>query len=477
MKKIYTFFAAILLSAGLFLPQQASAQTPNKMSYQAVVRNSSDELVTNTTVGMQISILQGSVSGTVVYSEIQTPTTNTNGLISIEIGGGAGFSSIDWASNSYFIKTETDPTGGTNYTITGTSQLLSVPYALQAKTAETISGTITETDPIFGTAAASGINATDITNWNNKLETEVDGSVTNEIQALSLSHDTIFLSNGGFVKIPAGFDGQYSSLTGTPNNVSAFSNDAGYLVSFTETDPIWSASPSYGITNSHITNWNTAYGWGNHASAGYLTSSWAGSSNITTTGTISTGTWNGTTINSTYIGNLDATKITTGTFDNARINWAVPGNIGSTTPASGAFTSLSSNNGFTLSNGTVSIKPSGNGGANGQVLTTDGAGNATWQTPASTGRPIRTISTNTTLTAADEVVIVVGAVYATLPASPTNGQVLMICGANTGGGLITNGAPLRINGSDNSGSFTFSDLQNLIIIVYDSSSGKWMLNV
>ncbi|MCL2289981.1 MAG: collagen-like protein, partial [Bacteroidetes bacterium] len=100
------------------------------MSYQAVIRNSSDQLVKNQQVGMRISILKGS---TEIYSETQTPTTNANGLVTIEIGGGSGFNTINWDDGIYFIKTETDPTGGTNYTITGTSQLLSVPYALFAK--------------------------------------------------------------------------------------------------------------------------------------------------------------------------------------------------------------------------------------------------------------------------------------------------------------------------------------------------------
>jgi hypothetical protein len=105
------------------------------MSYQAVIRDAGNALVTSHAVGMRISILQGSVSGTVVYSETQTPTTNVNGLISIEIGGGTGFDVINWATGPYYIKTETDPTGSTSYTIIGTSQLLSVPYALYAKTA------------------------------------------------------------------------------------------------------------------------------------------------------------------------------------------------------------------------------------------------------------------------------------------------------------------------------------------------------
>ena len=135
-KKIITICAAFLLTASLW------AQSPQKMSYQAVVRDGSNNLVSSTVVGMQISILQGSSSGTAVYVETQTPTSNANGLVSLEIGGGTvvsgTFATIDWANGPYFIKTETDPTGGTSYTISGTSQLMSVPYALHAKTAETV---------------------------------------------------------------------------------------------------------------------------------------------------------------------------------------------------------------------------------------------------------------------------------------------------------------------------------------------------
>ena len=69
MKKIFTIMTAVLITASVFLPQQASAQAPEKMSYQAVVRDASDNLVTNQAVGMQISILQGSETGTAVYTE------------------------------------------------------------------------------------------------------------------------------------------------------------------------------------------------------------------------------------------------------------------------------------------------------------------------------------------------------------------------------------------------------------------------
>jgi hypothetical protein len=126
MKKIYSILATILLMANVW------AQSPQKLSYQAVIRNASNALVTNQAVGMKISILRGSAAGTEVYTETQTPTTNANGLVSIEIGNGTGFDTISWGIDTYFIKTETDPSGGTTYNITGTSQLLSVPYALYA---------------------------------------------------------------------------------------------------------------------------------------------------------------------------------------------------------------------------------------------------------------------------------------------------------------------------------------------------------
>ena len=130
----------------------AMAQAPDKISYQAIVRNSSDQILANQNIGIQISLLEGSTSGNAIYIETQNPTTNNNGLLSIEIGTGTNttgiFSDIDWGNNLYFIKTEIDPTGGTNYTITGISQLMSVPYALYAKTSgSSIPGPIGETGP------------------------------------------------------------------------------------------------------------------------------------------------------------------------------------------------------------------------------------------------------------------------------------------------------------------------------------------
>jgi hypothetical protein len=136
MKKIISKSAhlLIIILAHLLINTSIFAQAPQKMSYQAVIRNTNGALVSSSSVGMQISILQGTASGNVAYSETQIASTNANGLVSLEIGSGTviigTFAGINWANGPYFIKTETDPAGGTNYSITGTNELMSVPYAL-----------------------------------------------------------------------------------------------------------------------------------------------------------------------------------------------------------------------------------------------------------------------------------------------------------------------------------------------------------
>ncbi|SFN66591.1 hypothetical protein SAMN05421594_3731 [Chryseobacterium oleae] len=138
----------ILLSLGIMLGLfMGHAQAPEKMSYQAIMRNGTGQLLVNQNIAVKVSVLQGSPAGTLVYSERLTGLTNANGLISMEIGTGTvlsgTFSTINWPSGSYYLKTETDPAGGTNYTIAGTSQLLSVPYALYAKSAGGTGGNFT----------------------------------------------------------------------------------------------------------------------------------------------------------------------------------------------------------------------------------------------------------------------------------------------------------------------------------------------
>lgn len=141
MKRVVLILPLLVLSFML------CAQVPDKMSYQAVIRDSEQKLMSNQEVNLKISILKDEVSGPPVYVETQDVKTNSNGLVSFEIGTGNSndkFSDIDWSSSQYFIKTETDPygAGSGNYTLSSTAQLLSVPYAMHANSAERISETV-----------------------------------------------------------------------------------------------------------------------------------------------------------------------------------------------------------------------------------------------------------------------------------------------------------------------------------------------
>jgi uncharacterized protein (TIGR02145 family) len=156
-----TFRLIAFIAASIFI-SGAYSQAPQKMSYQAVIRDNQNHLISNHTVAIKLTILQGSPNGVVVYTETKSPTTNADGLVYIEIGDDAGFLSIDWASGPFFLRTEIDPAGGTNYTISNTSQFLSVPYALYSKSADSYS----ETDHVFTASALNGITGSNINNWN-----------------------------------------------------------------------------------------------------------------------------------------------------------------------------------------------------------------------------------------------------------------------------------------------------------------------
>ena len=186
------FFSLVI---ALFFTASTWAQSPDKISYQSVIRNANDSLVMNKKISMKITILQGDMFENKVYVETQTPLSNTNGLVTLEIGTGniesGDFTNIEWNKGPFFIKTETDPTGNTNYTITGTSQLMSVPYALHSNTADSIVG---------------GISFI-----------EVDGSITNEIELpISPSKGAMNYWNGiAWVEvIPSVNEGSYLQMIG-----------------------------------------------------------------------------------------------------------------------------------------------------------------------------------------------------------------------------------------------------------------------
>ena len=242
---ILIFFCSIVL-----MSFTAVAQAPQAIKYQAVLRDNGGTIIANQPVSMRISIHNSTLP---IYQETHALTSNLYGLVSLNIGEGSvifgNFSNIDWGADSYFLRTEVNT--GSGYVDMGMTQLLSVPYALHAKTAETVTGGITETDPVF---TAWDKNYDDLTNkptiptvpTNVSAFTNDAGYLTSftESQIISISNDTIYLTGGSFVKLPAGFSGDYNDLLNqptiptVPTNVSAFTNDAGYLTSFTESQII-----------------------------------------------------------------------------------------------------------------------------------------------------------------------------------------------------------------------------------------------
>ena len=132
MKRIINLLLSLIIAGAVY-----GQAPPQKMSYQGIVRNAQNQLIKNNAVGMRISILQGSLTGTAVYVETHVPQANGNGTVTIEIGNGTVvsgvFEDIDWGSDIYFLQTETDPQGAASYSITAVNQLLSVPYAMYSE--------------------------------------------------------------------------------------------------------------------------------------------------------------------------------------------------------------------------------------------------------------------------------------------------------------------------------------------------------
>jgi hypothetical protein len=127
----------ILLLNLFFIPILLFGQAPEAINYQALIRDASGVVVANQNVGIQISVLQGSANGNVIYKETFSPTTNDFGLVNLQIGLGnpsiGNFSVINWGSGVYFVETAVDVSGSTNYVAISTTQFMSVPYALYSK--------------------------------------------------------------------------------------------------------------------------------------------------------------------------------------------------------------------------------------------------------------------------------------------------------------------------------------------------------
>lgn len=153
MKKYFSIIVLIQALIVLVNSSTVYGQAPQRISYQEVIRNPDGILVTDRAISMRITIFRGTKGPTSDYCETHSVTTDGSGVARIEIGAGTVVSgsmeNINWSAGNYSVTTETDPEGGTSYTLTQTSQLLSVPYALHAKSAGTLSEPLAETDPLF----------------------------------------------------------------------------------------------------------------------------------------------------------------------------------------------------------------------------------------------------------------------------------------------------------------------------------------
>jgi hypothetical protein len=388
MKTILMLFIVFLLCIN------ASAQTPQSFRYQAVARDNSGNILDNQSVSFRISILSVSVSGTAVYSETHTGlSTNTFGLVELEIGKGTPvtgtFSTINWGNNSYFVKIEMDPAGGIAYRTLSTSQLLSAPYALHAKTVETgdnwgtdnvntdisLTGNGTVASPLQ--IASNGVNSSKI----------LDGSISSN----DLANSAVTTAKLGSLAVSTEKiqNGAVSSDKLSNNAVTTDKISAGAITGVKISQA--------GATSGQALKWSGTT-WAPADDGMALPYSGTGTSdsplfdinNLGTSGAISTfssgnyGIW-GESGSSTGIGVYGVNKTSAGT------TYGVFGDVYSPTGFSGFFQGgkfyIKGNTGIGTQDPTAKLEVSGQvkitGGSpgTGKVLTSDGVGLATWQSP------------------------------------------------------------------------------------------------
>lgn len=311
-----------LLLAILFITSFAFSQVPQGISYQAIALNSSGTPVASSNVRVKLSILDTSATGTVLYSETQVKTTNAQGLFNLVIGQGTvvsgTFASINWGTNSKFLKVEMDASGGTNYTLVGTTQLLSVPYALTA-----------------GGLAGPDANDSIIENKKSNF-------------AFAASNGNVYAYNQN----TGTWIGQSASLSGTTGIVAsngnfAFAASNGNVYAFNQTTGTWIAQPGNlsGTTTIIGSNGNFAFAAsnGNVYAFNKKTNTWvAQPGNLSGSSTIAA-TKNGCFGFAASSGNVYAFNKTTGTW------------VGQSASLSGSSTLISGDSSFAFaaSNGNV----------------------------------------------------------------------------------------------------------------------------
>jgi uncharacterized protein (TIGR02145 family) len=223
----------------IFLPIFAFSQAPNKINFQSILRNTNGEVVANKSVSLKISILSESISGSSVYSETHTKTTDPSGLISLQIGNGTVlsgvFANISWGNSPHFIKLEADFSGGSNYVLLGTQELMSVPYALYASKTDT---SVLNLASRFNSKVNTSDTASMLINYRNELNNKLNTS------------DTFFMLSNYWTGL-----NNKVSFSDTSNMLNPYMRKAD-AISSAETDPVFNTSIAKGITGIDTAYWN-----------------------------------------------------------------------------------------------------------------------------------------------------------------------------------------------------------------------------
>jgi hypothetical protein len=263
MKMLKSTISRCLLSLfaayGLFVSPVFS-QVPDRMTFQAVIRDGGGQLLRQASVQVRFELRQGSPGGALAFAEVHAVQTNANGLVTLEIGGGNAvqglFSQIDWGAGPWFAVTQVDPSGGTNFSLVSTQQILSVPYALHARYADSLGVGIVETDPIFLNSIASGITQQDTAAWHSKLDsyTETDPLFQSSVASGITQQDTAAWHSklDSYTETDPLFQSSVASGI-TQQDTAAWH---GKLDSYTETDPLFQSSVASGITQQDTAAWH-----------------------------------------------------------------------------------------------------------------------------------------------------------------------------------------------------------------------------
>ena len=235
----------LIIMSLLIFPMLGISQAPQRINFQSVLRNTTGEVISNSSVSLRISILRGTTTGTLVYSETHAKMTDAGGLMSLQIGSGTlpstDFAAIDWGGSAHFIKLEADFSGGNNYVLLGTQELMSVPYALYASYASK-----TDTSVLNLASRFSPLN--------NKLNIiDTSTMLSNYRTGLNNKLNTIDTST-----MLLNYKTELSSKVNnadTSDMLNPYLRKADAVVSV-ETDPVFNNSVAKGITGIDTAYWN-----------------------------------------------------------------------------------------------------------------------------------------------------------------------------------------------------------------------------